>query len=87
MPLEIGTIETVAIRDVWPKEDADFTPWLRSHIDELDKVLGLGLTNARSEVGAGDFSIDIVAETNFGAADDAEVLIPPTPEVWARTPA
>ena len=39
---------------------------LRSHIDELDKVLGLSLTNARSEVGAGDFSIDIVAETNFG---------------------
>ena len=66
MPLEIGTIETAAIRDVWPKEDADFTPWLRSHIDELDKILGLGLTNARSEVGAGDFSIDIVAETNFG---------------------
>ena len=66
MPLGIGTIETVAIRDVWPKEDGDFTPWLRSHIDELDKILGLGLTNARTEVGAGDFSIDIVAETNFG---------------------
>ena len=66
MPLEIGTIETVAIREVWPKEDADFTPWLRSHIGELDKVLGLGLTNARSEVGAGDFSIDIVTETNLG---------------------
>ena len=66
MPLEIGTIETVTIRDVWPKEDANFTPWLRSHIGELDKLLGLGLTNARSEVGAGDFNIDIVAETNFG---------------------
>ena len=66
MPPEIGTIETVAIRHVWPKEDADFTPWLRSHIGELDRILGLGLTNARSEVGAGDFSIDIVAETNFG---------------------
>ena len=66
MQLGIGTIETVAIRDVWPKEDANFTPWLRSHIGELDKILGIGLTNPQSEVGAGAFSIDLVAETNFG---------------------
>ena len=33
---------------------------------ELDKVLGLGLGNPQREVGAGDFSIDLVAETNFG---------------------
>ncbi len=66
MPLEVGFIETVSIRDVWPTENADFTPWLRSHVVELDKVLGLGLSNARSEVGAGDFRIDLVAETDFG---------------------
>ncbi|MDE2659138.1 MAG: hypothetical protein OXI45_02915 [Acidobacteriota bacterium] len=66
MTLEIGTIETVPIRKVWPKEDADFTPWLRSHLGELDKTLGLGLKNPRSEVGAGDFRIDLVAETDFG---------------------
>ena len=53
MPLEVGFIETVSIRDVWPTENADFTPWLQSHVVELDKVLGLGLSNARSEVGAG----------------------------------
>lgn len=66
MPSEVGAVETVPIRDVWPKEHVDFTPWLQSHIDELDKVLGLGLTNPQREVGAGDFSIDLVAETNFG---------------------
>ena len=65
MPSEVGVIETVPIRDVWPKEHADFTPWLQSHIGELDKALGLGLTNPQREVGAGDFSIDLVAETNF----------------------
>lgn len=64
--MKVGTIENVAIREVWPRESADFTPWLRRHIGELDKVLGLGLTNPQSEVGAGDFSIDIVAETDFG---------------------
>ena len=70
MPLEVGFIETVSIRDVWPTENADFTPWLQSHVDELDKVLGLGLGNPRREpqreVGAGDFRIDLVAETDFG---------------------
>ena len=62
----VGRIETVPIGKVWPNEATDFTPWLRSHIGELDEVLGLGLTNAQSEVGAGDFRIDLVAETNFG---------------------
>lgn len=66
MPPNIGIVEPVAIRDVWPRENADFTPWLQSHIGELDKVLGIGLTTPRSEVGAGDFSIDVVADTNLG---------------------
>lgn len=66
MPSEIGSIETVRIRKVWPKEDGDFTPWLESKLEELDKTLGLGLKNPRSEVGAGDFRIDLLAETDYG---------------------
>ena len=63
---EVGVLEPVAIRDVWPTEPGHFTPWLQAHIGELDNVLGLGLTNPQREVGAGDFSIDLVAETNVG---------------------
>ena len=66
MSATVGSIENVAIRKVWPTEYADFTPWLQTNIGELDNVLGLGLTNPQREVGAGDFSIDLVAETNFG---------------------
>ena len=66
MSSTVGFIKAVAIREVWPTEHADFTPWLQRHIGELDNVLGLGLTNPQREVGAGDFSIDLVAETNFG---------------------
>ena len=66
MKSRVGTIETVAVRDVWPKEPADFTPWLQSRIGQLDNVLGLGLSNPQREVGAGDFRIDLVAGTNFG---------------------
>ena len=62
----VGSIETVRIRDFWPNEATHFTPWLGANIGELDKVLGLGLANAQREVDAGDFSIDLVAETNFG---------------------
>ena len=66
MSSTVESIKNVAIRKVWPTEHADFTPWLQAHIGELDNVLGLGLTNPQREVGAGDFSIDLVAETNFG---------------------
>ena len=66
MSSTVGCIKTVAIRKVWPKESADFTPWLQEHIGELDSVLGLGLTKPQREVGAGDFSIDLVAGTDYG---------------------
>jgi len=66
MPSDVGFIETVAITEVWPKEDANFTPWLQSCIGELDKVLGLGLSNPRREEAAGAFRIDLVAETDVG---------------------
>ena len=68
--MKIGAIETVALRDVWPTEDRGFTPWLCANIGALDSVLGLGLANPRKEVDAGDFSIDIVAET-----DDGDIVI------------
>lgn len=64
--MNVGTLEPVPIREVWPREDADFTPWLESHLEELEKALGLGLADARREVGAGDFRIDLVAATDKG---------------------
>ena len=66
MSLIVGSIKNVPIRKVWSTEHADFTPWLQAHIGELDNVLGIGLTDPEREVSAGDFSIDLVAGTNFG---------------------
>ena len=63
MPTKIGTVTTVAARDVWPDEAADFTPWLTGNIGELDRVLGIGLNEAHREQQAGAFRIDIVAGT------------------------
>jgi hypothetical protein len=32
------------IRDVWPKEDHDFTPWLAKHLDLLSEAIGIELS-------------------------------------------
>ena len=66
MSSTVGSIKNVAIREAWRTEPADFTPWLQTHIGELDAVLGLGLSDPEREVSAGAFSIDLVAGTNFG---------------------
>ncbi len=76
---EIGSLERVGIKEVWPNESADFTRWLKEHIGELDRFLGLGMTGVRSEVRVGDFRCDLVAgsdggdiviESQFGRTDD-----------------
>ncbi len=63
---DIGKLERVPLREVWPREATDFTPWLRDNIDVLSDQLGLTLTNAESERSAGDFSVDLIAETEDG---------------------
>ena len=30
---DLARIERVELRDAWPNEAADFTPWLAEHID------------------------------------------------------
>lgn len=63
---DIGKIRWVAIREMWPREDADFTPWLRQNIKCLDDYLGLGLSNPREEEQAGALRVDIVADSDRG---------------------
>lgn len=63
MTTNIGAIISVPLREVWPKEDLDFTPWLTANVGQLDRELGIGLRDARREQSAGDFRVDILAET------------------------
>ena len=57
----LGRIERLDPREVWAKEDRDFTPWLANHIEELGDALGLELELSSSEAPVGDFSLDILA--------------------------
>lgn len=77
---ELGTIEKVDIREVWPTEPGHFTPWLGENLDKLGAELGLELQLVQTEAPVGAYSLDIqardlrtdhlvVIENQFGATD------------------
>lgn len=70
--LELGTIENVDIREVWPTEDGHFTPWLGENLDKLGAELGLELELVQTEAPVGVYSLDILA-TDVGS--DGPVVI------------
>ena len=59
--MEFGSICPVPIRDAWPGEATDFTPWLANHLEVLTDHLGMELQLKEVEAEAGDFAADIVA--------------------------
>lgn len=61
MTQEPGTIERVDIRQIWPNEAADFTPWLAENLKILGKALGLDLEFQEREAPVGAYSLDILA--------------------------
>ena len=58
---ELGTIERVRLRSVWPDEARDFTPWLAENISLLSDALGLNLECRKREAAVGNYSLDILA--------------------------
>ena len=62
----LSRIEKVALRDVWPNEASDFTPWLADHITELGETLGIVLETRERESPVGSRSLDILATDSSG---------------------
>ena len=82
MSNELGRLESVKLRKVWPNEAADFTPWLAEpeHLSWLGEALDMKLADAECEVNVGQFWADIrcldkndnsvvVIENQFGESD------------------
>jgi Domain of unknown function (DUF4268) len=78
--LDLGTIENLSLKSLWPGEATHFTPWLAQNLDILGKKLGMDLQLESVEASAGDFSADIIAkdlstnkivviENQFGGTD------------------
>lgn len=71
---QLGTLESVNLRDHWFDEALSFTPWLAApeNIGRLSKTLGLDLEVEATEVPVGPFRADIVARD---LATDQRVII------------
>ena len=58
---QLGTIEKVSIKEVWPTEDTHFTPWLGNNLDKLGEELGIDLELVGVEAEVGTFKLDVRA--------------------------
>ena len=72
MSHHLAKVQLVNVREGWPSEDGDFTPWLAANISELGRALGLEFTGVRTEerLYGGSRRVDIVA-----ACDGRPVVI------------
>lgn len=58
--VELGRIEVVSIRDIWPNEASDFTPWLLHNPDYLSEALGIDVELVQRESGVGPYAVDLI---------------------------
>ncbi len=70
--IKLSKINQVQLREVWLKEDTDFTPWLAKNIDLLSEKLGLDLVVEDTEKDVGRFRADILCRNT---SNDDYVLI------------
>jgi hypothetical protein len=56
---DLSRLTPVALRDVWPDEAGDFTPWLLENAEVLADVLGIELDLTAAEHPVGKFSLDL----------------------------
>ena len=59
--VDLGEIKRVDLREDWPNEASDFTPWLAENLDKLGEALGLDLELQSAEAAVGAFSLDVLA--------------------------
>jgi RecB family endonuclease NucS len=66
MTATVGRLERVPLREVWPHEERDFTPWLEANIDVLNDVIDVPIASVDREQAAGTFSVDLVGVDESG---------------------
>jgi murein DD-endopeptidase MepM/ murein hydrolase activator NlpD len=74
MVMALGKFEQLELRDYWPDEARDFTPWLASteNMEELSNIIGIDLEVEGTEVYIGSFKADIIAQD---ISNDRTVII------------
>ena len=77
MCIELSRLEEVELREVWPNEAQDFTPWLaeEENLSLLGETLGLELELDGQEKNVGDFRADILCRNVDNPEHETWVLI------------
>lgn len=57
---DLGEFERVPLREIWPNERSDFTPWLAENIEILGDALGLNLEVISREMPVGALFLDLL---------------------------
>ena len=70
--MEFAELKDVNLREAWPHEANDFTPWLAENLERLSQVIGIPLESEGTEVGVEGFAADILARNPM---DGSRVLI------------
>lgn len=68
-------LQRVDVREKWPHEAHDFTPWLADHLDLLGAELGLTLEAVDQEAPVGPYLLDILAKKPGEDGEDVRVAI------------
>ncbi len=78
--MELSRLTKLPLRTIWKHEAIDFTKWLASdeNLELLSETIGIELLNAQTEVGVGQFHVDILAEDENGHKVVIENQIEPT---------
>jgi len=75
---QIQKIIKVPLREIWPKEDRDFTKWLEESIDFLNEAIGLNISIESREEKVGPYKLDLFGEDGFGNKVIIENQLEPT---------
>ena len=60
--IKLGKLKEIKdLREAWPHEAHDFTPWLAENIDILGETLGVDISIEETESPVGGFNVDIFA--------------------------
>lgn len=57
---ELGRLEKLDLRDIWPHEAYQLTPWLLENSDVISEALGIDLELSVAEHPVGSFSLDLL---------------------------
>ena len=66
--IELGVIEHLSLKEVWPLEEKHFTPWLAKNLDHLSNSVGIDMELIDTELRAGDGHrhVDMLVEMHGG---------------------